>query len=215
MGDRVLLKNRRRHDRKGGKFSYRWLGQYTVKALNKTALASLESSKGIVLKQKYNSALLKPYIEHADEEANAPDRNYKEWFDYVSDEKTRIEVVEQSIQEKSFWNILPDELVERILRCAIETSTYSVTNYQTYRSILQTCCRFKMIEFIGKRFLRRLYIHRINTFPKSTFNGKIKVSVQKIAPAFGSTSGAAMDIAQYVDKNWRSAWLNLSSQEYS
>ena len=123
--------------------------------------------------------------------------------------------MEQSIQEKSFWNILPDELVERILRCAIETSTYSVTNYQTYRSILQTCCRFKMIEFIGKRFLRRLYIHRINTFPKSTFNGKKKVSVQKIAPAFGSTSGAAMDIAQYVDKNWRSAWLNLSSQEYS
>ena len=78
MGDRVLLKNRRRHDRKGGKFSYRWLGQYTVKALNKTALASLESSEGIVLKQKYNSALLKPYIEHADEEANAPDRIYKE-----------------------------------------------------------------------------------------------------------------------------------------
>ena len=60
------------HDRKGGKFSYRWLGPYTVKALNKNGLASLESSKGIVLKQKYNSALSKPYTEHANEEANAP-----------------------------------------------------------------------------------------------------------------------------------------------
>ena len=78
VGDRVLLGSKRRLDRKGGKFSDRWLGPYTVKALNKNGLASLESSKGIVLKQKYNSALLKPYIEHADEEANAPDRNYKE-----------------------------------------------------------------------------------------------------------------------------------------
>ena len=63
VGDRVLLENKRRHDRKGEKFSYRWLRPYTVKALNKNGLASLESSKGIVLKQKYNSALLKPHIE--------------------------------------------------------------------------------------------------------------------------------------------------------
>ena len=70
--DRVLLENKRRHDRKGGKFLYRWLGPYTIKALNKNGLASLESSKGIALKQKYNSALSKPYTEYANEEANAP-----------------------------------------------------------------------------------------------------------------------------------------------
>ena len=57
----------------------------------------MESSKSIVLKQKYNSALLKPYIEYVNEEANAPDRNYKERFDN-----------EQSIQEKIFWDIMPD-----------------------------------------------------------------------------------------------------------
>ena len=90
VGDRVLLENKRRHDRKGEKFSYRWLRPYTVKALNKNGLASLESSKGTVLKQKYNSALLKPYIEYAIEEANAPDRNYKERFDNVLDGKPRI-----------------------------------------------------------------------------------------------------------------------------
>ena len=67
MGDRVLLENKRRHYIKGRKFSYRWLGPYTVKALNKNGLASLESSKGIVLKMKCNSALLKSYIEYANE----------------------------------------------------------------------------------------------------------------------------------------------------
>ena len=100
VGHRVLLENKRRYDRKGGKVSYRRLGPYTVKALNKNGLASLKCSKGAVLKQKYNSALFKPYIVYANEEANAPDRNYMERFDNVPDEKPRTEVVEQSIQEK-------------------------------------------------------------------------------------------------------------------
>ena len=64
-GDKALLRNKRRHDRKGGKFSYRWQGPYTVKQLSKNGLTSLENSKGTILKQKYNSALLKPYIENA------------------------------------------------------------------------------------------------------------------------------------------------------
>ena len=51
------------------------------------------------MKQKYNSALLKPHIEYANEEANAPDWNYKERFDNGPDEKPRIKV-EQSILEK-------------------------------------------------------------------------------------------------------------------
>ena len=49
------------------------------------------------MKQKHNSALLKPYSEYANEEANAPDRNYKERFDNVPDEKPRIEVANQSV----------------------------------------------------------------------------------------------------------------------
>ena len=102
----------------------------------------------------------------------------------------------------------------RILHCAIETSTYSVSYHkcQTYRSILQPCCRFKIIEFSGKLLL---YKHPIDALPKSTFNGKIKVSVQKVTAAFGSASGLAINIAQYADRNWRSAWLILSPQEYS
>ena len=94
----------------------------------------------------------------------------RERFDNVPDEKPRIEVVEQSIRGKNLWDILPDELVERILHCAIETSTYSVSDpkCQTYRSILQNCCRFKMIKFSEKCFYPRLYIHPIDALPKST-----------------------------------------------
>ena len=43
VGDRALLENKRRQDRKGRKFSYRWLGLYTAEALNKKGLESLET----------------------------------------------------------------------------------------------------------------------------------------------------------------------------
>ena len=76
---------------------------------------------------------------------------------------------------------MPDELVERILHCAMGTSAYNVFDHkcQNYRNILQACCRFKMIKFREKRFLPRLYIHPIDALPKSTFNGKVKVGVRK------------------------------------
>ena len=67
-----------------------------------------------------------------------------------------------------------------------------------------------MIKFSGKRFLPRLYIHPIDALPKSTFNGKIKVSVRKITAACECVSGVAMDIDQYTNRNWRSASLILS-----
>ena len=72
-----------------------------------------------------------------------------------------------------------------------------------------------MIEFSRKFFLPRLYIRPIDALPKSTFNGKIKVNARKITATFGSASGVAMDIVQYADRNWRSAWLILLPQEYS
>ena len=48
----------------GGKFTYRWLGSYAVKKINKNGSITLENYKGSILKKKYNAALLKPYIEN-------------------------------------------------------------------------------------------------------------------------------------------------------
>ena len=64
--------------------------------------------------------------------------------------------MEQSIQEKNFWDILSDKLVERILHCAVETSTCSVSDHkcQTYRSILQTFSKFKMVNLVENAFFQ-------------------------------------------------------------
>ena len=72
-----------------------------------------------------------------------------------------------------------------------------------------------MTKFNGKSSLPRLYMHPVDALQKSTFNGKIKVSVLKVTAEFGSASVVAMDIAQNTDRNWRSGWLILLPQEYS
>ena len=54
IGSKVLLQNQRRQDRKRGKFSYKWIGPYTIKSIPKTGLCVLIIEKGFVLKKKYN-----------------------------------------------------------------------------------------------------------------------------------------------------------------
>ena len=75
---KVLLQNQRRQYRKGGKFSYKWIGPYTIKSISKTGLCVLINEKGFVLKKKYNVSLLKPYNSKADsdppEEINEKDQ---------------------------------------------------------------------------------------------------------------------------------------------
>ena len=51
IGDKVLLRNNKRTNRKGGRFTYRWLGPYVVKDLAQKGLATLVSNKGVELKK--------------------------------------------------------------------------------------------------------------------------------------------------------------------
>ena len=99
--------------------------------------------------------------------------------------------------ESNYWNILRDELVEKILLCAIERSRYILPEHksQTYHSILQTCHRCKIVEYSRMSVFPRICLHPINVVPKTTFNGKIKARVRKITAALGLTSGLVTEIA--------------------
>ena len=59
VGQKVLLKNQRRMDRKGVKFSFKWFGPFTAHSKN---LCSLINKDGPLIKTKYNVSLLKPYL---------------------------------------------------------------------------------------------------------------------------------------------------------
>lgn len=53
-----------------------------------------------------------------------------------------------------------------------------------------------MIESSPKPLLPCIYLHTVNVAPKSTFNGKMKVSVRKVIAPFGLASGVVTKIAQ-------------------
>ena len=64
IGDKVLRKDCKRGDRKGGKFSYKWRGPFVVQRITTSGLCTLVDEKGKVRKKKYNVALLKLYLEY-------------------------------------------------------------------------------------------------------------------------------------------------------
>ena len=61
--DKIWLKNQRRQDRKGGKFSYKWTGPYTIEHITKKGLCTLKNERSTVLAKKFNVGLLKPYLD--------------------------------------------------------------------------------------------------------------------------------------------------------
>ena len=178
IGSKVLLQNERQQDRKGGKFSYKWIGPYTLKSISKTGVCVLINEKGFVLKKKYNVSLLKPYNSkaHSDppEEINEKDQE--------SDKDKQ-----QQTAGKNLFDKLPDEILEMILMNV--TKSHAI---DAFYSISRTCKRFQsVIEGEKDEILPIVHIN----FPENVFQNlprranKIKVSVKKLSKFFGSCSG--------------------------
>ena len=71
VDDIVLLKYSKRFDRRGGKFSQKWLGPYTVMNISDKGVATLKNALGVTLKNKYNIVQLKDYIQGADDKSKS------------------------------------------------------------------------------------------------------------------------------------------------
>lgn len=64
MGDKVLVKNMRNVDRKGGKMDTRWIGPYIIDShIGKGRYKLLNEQSGQLLKKAINSSRLKKYLE--------------------------------------------------------------------------------------------------------------------------------------------------------
>ena len=104
IGSKVVIQNLKRQDRKGGKFTYKWIGPYTIESISKTGLCALTNQKGVTLKKKYNVSLLKPSNERAaleldKEEDPEPQAQSTNW---------------------NYFDQLPNEIVDMILSKATE-----------------------------------------------------------------------------------------------
>ena len=152
IGSKVLLQNQRRQDRKGGKFSYKWIGPYTIKSISKTGLCVLINEKDFVFKKKYDVNVLKPYYSKADsdppEEINEKDQE---------SDKDR----QQQTAGKNLFDKLPDEILGLILMKV--TKSHAI---DAFYSISRTCKRFQfVIEGKKDEILQMVHIN----FPENAF----------------------------------------------
>ena len=191
-GDTVLLRNNKRNDRKGGKFTQKWIGPYTVTNITEKGAATLKNSSGHILKTKYNVSQLRPYFELEIESPNGKD---------VS----------------KFWDAAPDEIIEKILFMVINQSSILGPKCETINNMRRTCQRWARIlesEEVQKA-LPKLYIDTCKPFG-DMYNGKILVSARKLNKIFGVSSGLAIQLSNEIcSERWRSSWLLLKAQKHS
>lgn len=69
VGEKVLLKNLKRADRKGGKYADPWRGPYTITATYDNKTCKLQNEKG-ELKTKQNLCNVKPYYDETSNQTN-------------------------------------------------------------------------------------------------------------------------------------------------
>lgn len=77
-GQRVLLKDMYRKDRKGGKTALPFKGPYVIVKINDNQVCTLKNEKGEVLKMKQNIANLKPFFAPPKEDESLEEEKEKE-----------------------------------------------------------------------------------------------------------------------------------------
>ena len=208
VGSKVLLENQKCKDRKGGKFTYKWMGPYTVKSVSKSGICVLVNEKGVQLKKNYHASLLKLYYSNDDlPPASEPPASPIDQDDIISHQPNS----QYQTTKKSYFDQLHDEIVEMILMKA--------TTSDTFDSISNTCRRFKsLLEERKEDILPMVHID----FPEKVYNdlprrsNKVKVSVKKLSICFGPTSGIIECISKGIGKkNWRSAWLLMEKRNHN
>ena len=147
IGSKVLLQNVKRQDRKGGKFTFKWIGPYIIQSISKTGVCALSNQKGVTLKKKYNVSLLKPFYsnERPNADVDEDSEPKPEAVKIVEDPEPEPEAVK--IHEDSepkapmnFFDQLPVEIVHMILELA--TVNQDVI---TFNAVHNLCSRFRSI----------------------------------------------------------------------
>ena len=135
------------------------------------------SLNGKLLKKKHNQSKLKLHVEG--------ESGSKSTDPIVSAVPDEVDEVEDEKPPINFWDMLPDELLLKILLEAMKTST---DKCNIYINILRTCSRLQLIIKVkGKLLLPRIYISE-----------KIKVSVRKMSILYGKTGGIVLKISDII-----------------
>ena len=101
------------------KFSYKFLGLYTVKDISENNVCTLQSKSGSILKNKYNVSLLKTYIEGSSVSSSMVDSENED-VNKNSNDGNDIDVLSNSSDS---FIMLPTEIVRIILIKAVRSAS--------------------------------------------------------------------------------------------
>ena len=123
VGDLILLHNNKRKDRKGGRFSFAWLGLYIFSKITPKRLTTLKKRHIEIPKVKCNLLQFKLYVE----EKTADNGGDTTEFSMAVDNKkptTSVNTGTSTSLKITYWNSLPNELIEKILLFTIKKSWF-------------------------------------------------------------------------------------------
>ena len=108
------------------------MGPYTIKSVSKSGLCALVNEKGVELMKKYNASLLKLYNSNDDLlPVSEPPACPIDQDDIISHPPTIISYQPNSqyqTTKNSYFDQLPDEIVEMILMKATTSNTFDSIN---------------------------------------------------------------------------------------
>ena len=110
VGQKELLKNQRRMNRKGVKFSFKWFGPFTAHSISNKNLYSLINKDGPLIKTKYNVSLLKPYLDSDKTKVTCDENPPVQPIDPPSLTDKQV-IIEERIDNYGITN-LPNEIIE-------------------------------------------------------------------------------------------------------
>ena len=134
VGEKVYLKNQRRMDRKGGKFSFKCFDPFTVHSISNKNICSLINKDGTQIKIKYNISLLKPYLDSGETNVTSDEIPSPSAIDKQLQDTEKVDLpsltdlqipIEERIDSCSITN-LPNEIIEIILVDAVKPSKNSI-----------------------------------------------------------------------------------------
>ena len=161
IGSKVLLQNLKRQDRKGGKFTFNWIGPYIIQSISKTGLCALSYQKGVTLKKKYNISLLKPFHSNGRPNANV-DEDDDEAVKIAEDPEPKpegVKIIEDPEPKPEAVKIVEDPEPEPEAVKIHEDSNqkhrgislinypydFRVSHCEPFNAVHNTCSRFRSI----------------------------------------------------------------------
>ena len=154
VGGLILLHNNKRKDKKAGSFSFACLGPYIISEITPKRVTTLKKRDGETQKVKCNSSQLKLCVEEKTADAGGDTTDFFVAVDNANP-STSVNIGTNTPLKNTYWESLPNELIEKVLLCKIKESGLQTCQiYQTnYPNVQKVRLRYVTFRYVTLHYL--------------------------------------------------------------